>query len=352
MATATQNQERASKRADKIRTLVRDRGLLDVMSATKELWSDGLSPRYIRIRETYVRNKEVAENPFSANPHGLPIIRFGPPVDERKRPVNEVLPPLARLLVSQGIAMQFHLIVLFAAQCEVPAGRAWKNALSLNRGYPGSGQSWLDLVSAPTTSKGSTAQASTYTRNKLRQFRSALKLLAGQDLVDLGNSETGRKYEGFRLLSEDASSSGAGAVGYRVPREGEAHIKIPVEFFTCGWIHVLTKSEIVAYLMWWQLGAASSYVIATWQERAGAFGLSREVYDTHQALEAFGLIKVVKPKERRNDGTWLGYSEGSQLYSHRVQILPHGLGRPAHEAVEKALRKAATLGRWAKPLGA
>lgn len=346
----TQNQEKASKRADGLRALVRERGLLDVLSATEQLWSTGLSPRTIRIRETYVRNREMAENPFDADPWGVPMVRFSTPVDERRRPVREVLPPLARLLKSQGVAMQFHLTALFVAHCQAKPGRTWNNTIPLNR--DGSSElSWLDLMSVPTTPKAIATQSSTtYTRNKLRQFRSALKLLADEDLMDMRKSGRGRSYADFSLLSEDASSSGAGGVEYRVPQEGEVPLGLPIEFFLQGWTHVLTKSEIAAYLMWRQLGAASSYVMASWQERAGLFGFSREVYDTHQALEAFGLIRVVKPRERRDDGTWRGYSNASQLYSHRVHVLPQGLWRRADMAVEKALRKAAALGKWSKPL--
>ncbi|MGW3007437.1 hypothetical protein ACWC9R_01155 [Streptomyces sp. NPDC001219] len=246
--------------------------------------------------------------------------------------------------------MQFHLTALFVARCQTQPGRSWKNVIPLSRNGSVSAPAWLDLMAVSASSKGEVAQASTYTRNKLRQFRSALKLLSERNLVDLGRSEAGRKYEGFRLLSEDASSSGAGVTEYRVPRADEAPLELPAHFFTRGWVHVLTKSEIAAYLMWRQLGADSSYVMASWQERAGMFGLSRDVYDTHQALEAFGLIKVFRPKERRNNGTWRGYYSGTQPFSHRIRVLPSGLSAPAHDVVEKALRKAAALGKWSKPL--
>jgi len=350
VAGATQHQERVSKRADSVRVLVRERGLLDVVSATEKLWSNGRSPHNVRVRDTYIRNRQMPDGPLWTTPSETPELPVGPPVDERRRPAPHILPPLARLLVSQGVAMQFHLTALFVAQCQTRPGGTWKNMIPLSRNSAISAPTWLDLMAVSASAKGEVAQASTYTRNKLRQFRSALKFLSDRNLVDLGRSGVGRRYEGFKLLAEDSSSSGAGVTEYRVPRDEEAHLEVPAHFFTRGWVHVLTKSEIAAYLMWRHLGAASSYAMASWQQRAGIFGLSRDVYDTHQALEAFGLIKVVKPKERRDDGTWRGYTEGAPLYSHRVHVLPSGLAAQSHEVVEKALRKAATLGKWSKPL--
>lgn len=208
-------------------------GLPEVLAAAERLWSNGHAPNEIRIRTLYVRNPKIPDVDLWV-PFPIPAqLRFGPEVGERKRPASHILPPVARLIVSQGVALQFHLTALFAAHCQSRPGQAWDNQIPLSRRTPDSAN-WLDLVAVSAKSSGSSAQASTYMRNKLRQFRSALGLLARNHVVDLGKPGSVNRYEGFRLLSEDASSSSAGAVEYRVPCGDEDTLKIPFQFFTRG----------------------------------------------------------------------------------------------------------------------
>ncbi|WP_329197162.1 hypothetical protein [Streptomyces sp. NBC_01435] len=56
-------------------------------------------------------------------------------------------------------------------------------------------------------------------------------------------------------------------------------------------MHALTKSEIAAFLMCLQLASEEEYRSISWKEQAGLFGLSRDVHDAMQALEAYRLIK-------------------------------------------------------------
>lgn len=350
MTETTQNQQRGRKRAEMLRVLVRERGLPDVLAAAEKLWSNGHAPNEIRIRTLYARNPNIPDVDLWA-PFPIPAqLRFGPELDERKRPASHILPPMARLIVSQGVALQFHLTALFAAHCQSRPGRAWDNQIPLSRRTPDS-VNWLDLVAVSAKSSGSSAQASAYTRNKLRQFRSALGLLARNHIVDLGKPASVNRYEGFRLLSEDASSSSVGAIEYRVPRGDEDTLKIPFQFFTRGWVHVLTKSEIAAFLMCLQLASEEDYLSISWKERAGLFGLSRDVYDATQALEAYRLINIMRPRGRREDGTWRGFSSGGQPFSNKIRLNLRGLWRPAHEVVEAAVMKTAVLGKWSRPLG-
>ncbi|WP_407565857.1 hypothetical protein [Streptomyces sp. 184] len=248
------------------------------------------------------------------------------------------------------MAMQFHLTSLFVAQCGAKPGKEWRNNIPLEKGRNENPISWLDLIAVSAKSREKAAQISTYTGNKLRQFRSALENLAEKGLVDLGEPGTGSRYEGFKLLKEDGSSSGAGAAAYRVPAKSEPIFSVPPEFFINGWVHVLTKSEIAAYLMWLQLGAFHDFITAEWKVRAGMFGLSREVYDTHQALAAFGLIEVDKPDERRRDGTWVDYKRGDDPLLHRIKALPDGPKRNAYDVTHAALLKFSTCGEWSPPL--
>lgn len=349
MTDVTQNQQRVRKRAEALRTLVRERGLLEVLDATEKLWADGLEPKDIRIRILYLRNRAIPDTDLWSSYPWPSALRFGPAFDERRRPADRVLPPMVHLILSQGVALKFHLVAMFVAQCQAKPGRTWGNSISLGRRGLGS-TSWLDLM-AVSANSGIGGTQSAYTSNKLRQFRSALSLLSKRGLVDIGMLGVRDRYEGFRLLAEDGRSSPAGVVDYRVPREDEDALRIPVEFFTRGWVHVLTKSEIAAYLMWLQLSSGSEYRAASWKERAGLFGLSRDVYDTSQALEAYRLIDVLKPRERRGDGTWRGFSSGAHPFSNRIRVNPHGLRRMAHDAVGGVLQKTATLGKWSRVIG-
>ncbi|WP_330238797.1 hypothetical protein [Streptomyces sp. NBC_00525] len=257
---------------------------------------------------------------------------------------------MAHLILSQGVALKFHLMAMFVAQCQTKPGRTWGNSIPLGRRESGA-TSWLDLMAVSASSGKGSTQASAYTANKLRQFRSALGLLSRRGLADIGVPGARDRYEGFRLLTEDGRSSPAGAVDYRVPREEEETLSIPVQFFTRGWVQVLTKSEIAAYLMWSQLSSGAEYHVASWRERAGLFGLSRDVHDTVQALEAYRLLDVMKPRERRGDGTWRGFNRGAHPFSNRIRINPRGLLRPAHDVVGGVLRKTATLGKWSRVIG-
>ncbi|MFB4193009.1 hypothetical protein [Streptomyces carpaticus] len=314
----TQGGARAARRAEAVRALVRDRGLREITATAGELHAAGpVRPEAIRLRAGYLENR-TPPLPYTGS--------------VRRRPPEHLRPPLARLLLPQGVALRFHLMALFTAQC---------------RAYPG--VTWLDLVAVAPSGAGP-ATASGYTANKLRQFRSALTVLTRHGLAELPGSAPRRRYDGFRLLAEDGRNPGAGVAEYRVPERAEDTLAVPVEFFTRGWVQVLTPSETAAYLMWLRLGGGTGYVIAGEARRAARFGLSRDVQDTGRALEAFGLIGILKPDRRRTDGTWHRYDPAEPLYADRVHVLPDGPRAWAPEVVEKALRKRVALGAWAKPL--
>ncbi|GKQ36900.1 hypothetical protein [Streptomyces sp. A012304] len=334
MAGRTLVQERAEKRERTLRRMVRDGSLNDVLDATETLWRDGESPARIRLRAAYTRNARK------------PDVEL----DERRRPPVEAMPRFAQLLVSQGVAMQFHLTALFAAQCTTAPGRYWRNTIPLDRRQDDAEVTWLELVASPAGSGRDRDYVSGHTANKLRQFRAALATLSRKGLVGLGQSVRGRRYDGFELLTEGRRNTRAGASRYKVPLASEACLPVPREFFTRGWVHVLTKSETAAYLMWLHQGAATTYVTVGWETRAGLYGLGQDVYDTHQALAAFGLLEVERPEGRRDNGTWRGYGRGSTPRRHRVRAVPDALAQDPLRIVPAALRKCAALGTWSRPL--
>lgn len=76
-----------------------------------------------------------------------------------------------------------------------------------------------------------------------------------------------------------------------------------------GGRHLLTPSEITAYLMWLDINQRPKQeeFYVTGAIRAGAYGLTREAYETHRALEAFGLIDVTPDPDSHDDGKYTGY---------------------------------------------
>ncbi|MDX3844994.1 hypothetical protein [Streptomyces europaeiscabiei] len=342
---ATQTQERALKRADGVRELVKQRGLLDVLAALEELHSDGNSGPSVRLRTPYIRNSVMPYGDLWSQ-HAFPsFVEF----DERRRPAERILPPLARLLLSQGVALEFHLVALFVAQAQARSGARWENEIPITK--RSNGIAWVDLMAVSAKSRTGGGRSSSYTANKTRQLRASLNLLSNHKLVDIGDPGVRNRYEGFKLLSEDAVSSAASSVEYRVPREHEAVINVPFQFFTRGWVYLLTKSEIAAYFMWLSLSAESEWVTGLWRQRAGLFGLSRDVHDTTQALAAYGLVDVLPSRERRQNGTWRNFNAGDKPYGNKIRVNRRGLWRSAPKTVEGVLRKTAALGKWSRVVG-
>ena len=70
-----------------------------------------------------------------------------------------------------------------------------------------------------------------------------------------------------------------------------------MEFFTNGWVNLLTPSETVAYLMWLDVtqNPVHEEPYVTGVERAGHFGLGRDAYD---AVWLKGAISRLKPALR------------------------------------------------------
>lgn len=66
-------------------------------------------------------------------------------------------------------------------------------------------------------------------------------------------------------------------------------------------------------------------------------GITRDRFDSHRWLQAFGLIDV-EPIERNPDGTAINYAEdGASL--HRLTLLPEAFRRDGLETVTAALSR-------------
>ncbi|MQY40040.1 hypothetical protein SRB17_80690 [Streptomyces sp. RB17] len=310
-----------------------------VTAAAQRIWEQGLQPATIRIRRSYVRNETMKR------------------VEDERKPLPMADRPLsARMIAPKGVALKFHLTQLFAAQCAVKPGKPWPHPYPVEPTVQ-SDASWAGLVAVHATYKGPGIQGASVATNKRRQLTQALKKLEGLALIR-ATTGPGRARQGFEMLCENGKSTAAAGIPYSVPSSSEAYLEVPREFFTNGWVHVLTMSEIAALLMWLDAlkfdptrTSDTSIIVTrvTSDTRQGFYGLGRETYETHQQLDAFQLLDVIRPEERHYDGKWEDYKQDtSDLFCHRVTPTPQGFQRKADDVVLEVLQRRDILGTWSR----
>ncbi|MFI1703060.1 hypothetical protein [Streptomyces griseoruber] len=323
---------------------LRIRMLGGVNAVMRQIRASGQKPSSVRVRRAFYRLDEM---------------KFVE--DERKPLPTEEQPFAARMVTPKGLHLRLMLTMLYAAQCAAGPGKQW------DAPYPVQSTakqplSWMSLSASISQYAGPGIQLASEDVNRRRQIMAALKTLESMALVR-ANTKPGRFTAGFQLLCENGTSTISSAIPYTVPDDTEQYVEIPVEFFTRGWVHVLTNSEIAALLMWfdrikyngWVVGADEgdpfTVTYVTGDVRHGSYGLGREAYETHQALDAYQLLDVIRPDKRYDSGKWEGYSKDeSDLLCHRVSLSPVGFDRDAGEVVEEVLKRRDTGGYWGRPM--
>jgi hypothetical protein len=322
-------------RIETLAALTRSGMLADAVTAATGLATDGRNPSVVRVRRSYVR-------------HAVPL----KVTTERNGLPREKRPPAARLIAPRGVTGRLHLLLLFAAACHAAPGQKWHHTIPIEHGRDQS-VSLERLVCAFARHRGGTAYVASPRMNKVRQITQALKTLNDQYLVDLPHRGEHLPFRGFTLLCDSGQSTDNAQIPYRVPKKNEPCIDIPAAFFTHGWVHLLTPSEIVAYLMWLDVNQHSEHdeFYVTGAVRAGAYGLTREAYETHQALDAFGLIDVFLDSDRHGDGKYAGYHpDGRPPPCHRVTVTEGGLLQDAAARISRSLNQYAATGEWFRGL--
>ncbi|MGH8829130.1 MAG: hypothetical protein ACRDVZ_16325 [Jiangellaceae bacterium] len=124
-------------------------------------------------------------------------------------------------------------------------------------------------------------------------------------------------------------------------------VSVPIEFFTNGWLHVLTDSEIANWLMWRDIGdfrtaeQTSADDLMIWaSERLGWYDLTRDTWDTHQALTRLNLMTAKFSDARRSDGTLIDYRSGNRGEPHHFGVDDQELSKPALAAARAAVAAA------------
>ncbi|MBB2908757.1 hypothetical protein FHS43_000003 [Streptosporangium becharense] len=237
--------------------------------------------------------------------------------------------PLTSLISSRGIAIQLFLICLFEAQSRCQPGVEPKNNRPLQ---PKTDEvAWLDLLATHASAKA----PATPRDNRLRQIKKALLHLERELLVEIpGGKHTNDRFQGFRLLNESGMPTQSNSlVRYSVPLDQEDTLKLPIDFFLMGWVHVLSPAEIATYLMLLDLKEQhkeahdSHGIFSPSHIRVERYTLSRDSYESHQSLAKYGLIKKVPNANRYDNGKVSSFR--SPLQSHHFKISKGALSRDA-----------------------
>lgn len=262
--------------------------------------------------------------------------------------------PAAPLVTQKGWALHLYLIAIFEAQSRRRPGGVIRNMRPLRTTdrQPG----WVDLLPAATATADRAA-------GMMRQTTRALTLLSRQNLVKLHcRPGSAGRFERFQLLNESGTNHGLWTHDpYHIPasdalmdkpdflrpvaaKAGKAEaLQLPAAFFLNGWVHVLSAAEIITYLMLRDLEtrypeSSKDGVYVAEPKRTEWYGISRDVYESHQQLTAYGLVERLDDPNRRPDGKILHRPGGGQyLQPLRFRTLPQGLAQPALRMVTAAL---------------
>lgn len=269
--------------------------------------------------------------------------------------------PASAWITQKGSALPLYLIALFEAQTRSTVGSEIRNTRPLYTTNEQRG--WVDLLPAATVTADTTA-------GMRRQLTRALTQLVHYHLVELrGRAGIRNRYEGFQLRNEAGTAFNAWRSGewtpgrYTIPaaddtdvddpfgapaaKDGQTEaLRLPAFFFLNGWVHVLSAAEIVTYLMIRDLEtryprASQRGVFVTDPNRLGWYGISRDVYESHRQLAAFGLIESLPDPNRRTDGSISRRpGGGTHLQPLRFRSVSKGLEQPALRKVIAALNRA------------
>lgn len=253
-------------------------------------------------------------------------------------------PPLASLTALQkGVGLRTALSLVFLAQTGKRAlGADGRLNIRTERSTAGDEFGLVDLIAVKATHRtfpDGEEYAATTTTNRKRQIRNALAELDKPHLrlVELSSAGRGRpRFAEIRLRSEEGAH-GTVPPRYKFPVPGEETIPIPPAFFLNGWVHALTNREIAMWLMLrddrvrrGEEPADRSDLRVDATRRLLEYDLKRTTWDTHQNLQAFGLLDVIVDESRRTNGTTLN---GKRAEPHRFQLIDGGLNTSGLEKV-------------------
>lgn len=253
-------------------------------------------------------------------------------------------PTISRLSAPRGINIQLYLILLMEAQSRSQGGRPAPSSIPLLAGP--SNISWTNMVVASAKGNLNAAVRISEQGNRARQVRSAFSRLEQEGLVYLNS---GRRRSTFRVSLLHESGAQEASHPYTIPAFDESVVHLPQSFYTRGWVHLLSPSEIRMYMALRHLSQrlpgkhSTEGVYCAGFERVNAYAISRDVYESHIMLAKFGLIQNMNNPLRHRDGKYVRAQEklatGKALPAHRFKVCPDtALFDSAFHRIRRGLR--------------
>lgn len=208
-------------------------------------------------------------------------------------------PALATLVASKGLSLRLELTLLFLNQCH---RRSWARVplpLLPDTEDPDS-LGLISLFSTGNQPRPGSKYKRGVTKMRTTQVMGALDTLEALGLVEMTKTPEGRNDHSSHIwLNTEFGPLGADPQRYKAPPASTPVVSIPIEFFTNGWIQVMTDSEIANWLMWRDVGEMRTAAVTTADElfidadlRLGTYDLTRDTWDTHLMLDRIGLMSA------------------------------------------------------------
>lgn len=289
----------------------------------RSLYDDGKRPAGILVRSSFVARQK--------------FLRVEGDRDKTPRPK----PPAADIVRSRGIAFRLELALLFVQQCSKKTG-----VRLLPVEAEGEGFGLINLFATGTRRKGTTSFRKQRSAMRVTQVRNALDILNKRGLVELGPAlDEQSPYDRMWLGNEGGPAPGKDPSRYRELTTTEPTVSIPTEFFTNGWVQVLTDSEIWNWLAFRHQGnmtaadsPAGKDVALPAVQRLGWYDLTRDAWDTHAMLDRFELMSVNPGKI--TTGLTAAGNQRFEKEPHQFDIDDEVLKKPGHPAVLAAVAAA------------
>jgi len=299
---AVRDRERQHARADRLRAAAEQ--YRATQQQLRTIHSQGRAPANIIIRRSLLHRRD-AGGPSAA----------------------------AQLITPRGLGLSLYLTALFDAQSRRPPGALIRNLRPL---LPtGNDVGWTELILAVATGSHPDDGA-------LRQLHRALTALERVRLVELRRRGAPGRYEHFKLL-EESGGGARGRTGYVIPSRGTAArgtlLEVPAAFFLNGWANILLPAETLVYLIVADLqirhGTDTVFIADSTKE---LYSISRDVYEHHRALTAYGLLHRLDNPHRGPDGRILHRPDFEQRpHPHHFQLVPRALEANALKTISTAL---------------
>ncbi|MFB7472232.1 hypothetical protein [Kitasatospora sp. NPDC056184] len=190
--------------------------------------------------------------------------------------------------------------------------------------------SWVRVVASQAKENVEAKRQITESGNRARQVKSGFQRLASEGLVRVIKSSRGA----ISIMPLHESGIADSRVNeYVIPEWDSGRlILLPTEFFTDGWIFILSQSEIRMYLVLLHMARRfrtnhrETGVYCAGSIRDYEYFLSRDVYEAHLLLEGFGLIRRVASGDRHFDGKLIQFhrrlERGDLMPAHRFKVMP------------------------------